>query len=183
MKFDLNKALEEYSPDDVNEKESVKKILHFLKTDNNCFSRTNLKGHITAGALVIDKKGNVLLNHHKILDKWLHFGGHSDNDSNSLNVAKREVMEESGIVDVEDFGGKIFDVDVHTIPENLEKKEPEHYHYDIRFLFVVNDNTNFKISDESTDIKWLSIEQAKKLVTEKSMLRMLNKAYEVYKNF
>ena len=81
-----------------------------------------MKGHITAGALVIDKKGNVLLNHHKILDKWLHFGGHSDNDSNSLNVAKREVMEESGIVDVEDFGGKIFDVDVHTIPENLEKK-------------------------------------------------------------
>lgn len=71
---------------------------------------------------------------------------------------------------------------MHTIPENLEKKEPEHYHYDIRFLFVVND-TNFKISDESTDIKWLSIEQAKKLVTEKSMLRMLNKAYQVYKNF
>lgn len=29
MKFDLNKALEEYKPDDVNEKESVKKILHF----------------------------------------------------------------------------------------------------------------------------------------------------------
>ena len=45
--------------------------------------------------MVIDHDCNVLLNHHKILDKWLHFGGHSDGESNSLNVAKREVMEEA----------------------------------------------------------------------------------------
>ena len=80
--------------------------MHFLKTDNNCFSRTNLKGHITAGALVIDKKGNVLLNHHKILDMWLLFGGHSDGEANSLNVAKREVMEESGITEFDDLNRK-----------------------------------------------------------------------------
>ena len=42
--------------------------------------------------MIIDKNCNVLLNHHKTLDKWIHFGGHSDGDSNSLNVAKREFL-------------------------------------------------------------------------------------------
>ena len=137
MAFNLIEALENYSPIDDKEKESLNKIKDFLNNNENCFSRTNLKGHITAGALVIDKEGNVLLNHHKSLDKWLGFGGHSDGESNSLNVAKREVMEESGIVEIDDCGGKIFDVDVHMIPNNPAKKEPEHYHYDIRFLFYV----------------------------------------------
>ena len=179
MEFNLNIALDNYNPIDEKEKESLKKIKEFLKNSENCFSRTNLKGHITAGALVIDEDGNVLLNHHKVLEKWLCFGGHSDGEENSLNVAKREVMEESGIVDVDDFGGKIFDVDVHIIPENKEKNEPEHYHYDIRFLFIVK-TKEFKISDESKEIKWVAIKEAKKLVNNQAMIRMLEKAEQVY---
>ena len=174
MDFDLNKALSEYKPQDENEKESLKKILKFLNTNSNCFSRTNKSGHITGSALVIDGIGNVLLNRHKMLDKWLQFGGHSDEDPNTLNVAKREVLEESGISDIDDLGGKIFDVDVHLIPENKAKNEPAHYHYDIRFLFIAK-NKEFKISDESKCIKWLSYEEARILVTEQSMLRMLDK--------
>lgn len=181
MAFNLIEALENYSPIDDKEKESLNKIKDFLNNNENCFSRTNLKGHITAGALVIDKEGNVLLNHHKSLDKWLGFGGHSDGESNSLNVAKREVMKESGIVEIDDCGGKIFDVDVHMIPNNPAKKEPEHYHYDIRFLFIVN-NKDFKISDESKEIKWINIEKAKELVDNFAMIRMLDKAYEIYLN-
>ena len=178
MKFNLIEELENYHPGNEKEKEYVERTLRFLKTNSNCFSRENLNGHITAGALVIDENGNVLLNHHKILNKWVHFGGHSDGEGNSLNVAKREVMEESGIIDFNDWGGKIFDVDVHSIPENISKKEPEHYHYDIRFLFIVK-NKDFVISDESIEIKWVSIKQAKLIVKDKSMLRMLDKADKV----
>ena len=179
MDFDLYKALGSYKPTDTEEIKSLNEIKNFLENNENCFSRTNLKGHITAGALVIDKDCNVLLNHHKILDKWLHFGGHSDGEANSLNVAKREVMEESGIVDVNDLGGKIFDVDVHLIPENKSKNEPAHNHYDIRFLFITNEK-NFKISDESLDVKWVTMEEAKKLVTNPATIRMLNKALKIY---
>lgn len=179
MKFDLNKALENYRPKDKKEKECVEKTKEFLRISDNCFNRTNLKGHITAGALVMDEDGNVLLNHHKILDKWLLFGGHSDGDSNSLNVAKREVMEECGIVEVDDLDGKILDVDAHMIPENISKKEPAHYHYDIRFLFIVKDK-KFKISDESKEAQWMSMKQAKKLMKDPDKIRVLDKAYEIY---
>lgn len=179
MNFDLYNALDSYKPTNTEEIKSLNEIKIFLKNNENCFSRTNLKGHITAGALVIDKDCNVLLNHHKILDKWLHFGGHSDGEANSLNVAKREVMEESGIVDVNDLDGKIFDVDVHLIPENKSKNEPAHYHYDIRFLFITNEK-NFQISDESLDVKWVTMEEAKKLVTNPATIRMLDKAFKLY---
>ncbi len=181
MEFDLYKAIENYNTKNEREKECVEKTKEFLRTNDNCFSRTNLKGHITAGALVMDINGDVLLNHHKALDKWLFFGGHSDGEANSLNVAKREVMEESGITEFDDLGGSIFDIDVHIIPENCAKKEPEHYHYDIRFLFIVR-NKNFKISDESKEVKWMSISQAKLIMNDTDKIRVLEKAYEVYRN-
>lgn len=179
MDFDLYKALREYKPQDKNEKESLKKIIDFLNTNSNCFSRTNKAGHITGSALVIDGNGNVLLNHHKKLDKWFQFGGHSDGDPNTLNVAKREVFEESGITDIDDLGGKIFDVDVHLIPEDKAKNEPAHYHYDIRFLFIA-ENKEFKISDESKCIRWLSYKEARTYVNEPSMFRMLDKFSKMF---
>ena len=180
MEFNLKEALKEYEPTDKKEQEDLSKIIEFLDNNSNCFERKNLEGHITAGALVIDNTGKVLLNHHKVLDIWVHFGGHSDGDKNSLNVAKREVMEESGISDFDDFDGKIFDIDVHMIPENKSKKEPAHYHYDIRFLFVAKKN-EFKISDESSDIKWLTMEEARKLIRNQAIIRMINKAEEFSK--
>lgn len=106
VEFDLVEEIANYIPKDEVEQESVKKIKDFLGNNENCFSRSNLNGHVTAGALIMDEEGNVLLNHHKILDKWLLFGGHSDGESNSLNVAKREVMEESGITEFDDLNRK-----------------------------------------------------------------------------
>ncbi len=182
MAFDLRKALEGFQPADKREKESLEKIRYLLSLSDkeDIFSRTRLAGHIVAGALVVDRKGNVLLNHHKVLDKWLHFGGHSDGEADSLNVAKREVEEESGITEYDDLGGRIVDVDVHTIPENAKKNEPEHLHYDIRFVFVV-DKKDFKISDESKEIVWMPISKAKALVPPDSMPRYLDKADNIVK--
>ena len=108
-------------------------------------------------------------------------GGHSDGEADSLNVAKREVMEESGITEYNDLGGKVVDVDVHTIPENAKKHEPEHLHYDIRFVFVV-DKKDFKISDESKEIVWMPISKAKTLVPPESMPRYLDKADKLAKS-
>ena len=183
MEFDLRKALEKYVPYDESEKESLRVIKELLNCDDgeDCFSRTRLAGHIVAGALVVDRCGNVLLNHHKTLDKWLHFGGHSDGEANSLNVAKREVMEESGITEYDDLGGRIVDLDVHTIPENAKKHEPEHLHHDIRFLFIV-DKKDFKIADESAEIVWMPISKAKTLVPSDSEKRYLEKADKIVRN-
>ncbi|MEG1581865.1 MAG: NUDIX hydrolase [Clostridia bacterium] len=177
--FILLNELKNYTSYDNNEKSCVENAIKFLENNENCFDRSNLKGHITAGALVCDNDGNILLNHHKKSGMWFQFGGHSDGEDDSLNVAKREVMEESGITNFS-TDGKIFDVAVMEIPFSAKKNEPEHKHYDINFLFIVKDK-NYEVSNESMEIKWVTIDEAKRLVdpNDNGMQRMILK----YKNF
>ena len=177
--FDLVEKLKTYVPFDDTERQNVEEVLKFLKISDNCYDRSNLKGHITAGAFVCDKSGNILLNHHQKTDMWFQFGGHSDGESDSLNVARREVQEESGITDVE-TSGEIFDVSAQKIDASEKKHEPQHYHYDINFLFFAKTH-DFKVSNESKEIKWVTVEEAKKLVDKNDlpMQRMLCK-YEKY---
>lgn len=70
------------------------------------------------------------------------------------------------------------------VPLNTKKNEPEHLHYDVNFMFIV-DNHNFNISDESTEIKWVTIDEALKLVDKKDigMIRMIKKYEDYLKNF
>ncbi|MBR1987497.1 MAG: NUDIX hydrolase [Clostridia bacterium] len=180
--FDLIKELKEYQSFDAREEKNRLEVIKFLENNTNCYSRTNLAGHITAGGFVADDKGNILLNHHRKSGMWFQFGGHSDNDENSLNVAKREISEEAGIEDLELVSDKIFCVGVQTIPNSEKKKEPEHFHYDINFLFFVK-NHNFKLSNESTEIKWVTIEEARNLVDQNDydMHRMIDKYEQILK--
>lgn len=174
--FDLLKELKKYTPYDEQEALYKQEIIKFLKNNNNCFDRSNLQGHITAGGLVCDKQGNILLNHHKKSNMWFQFGGHSDGDKNSLRVARREIFEESGIKDIKLGINGIFNIDIQRIQFNEKKNEPEHFHYDINFLFIVN-NHNSTISNESIEIKWVTIDEAKKLVDKHDYgtLKMIDK--------
>lgn len=177
--FNLVNELKNYKSFDKDEESDRLKTLEFLSQQTNCFSRSNLLGHVNAGGLVVDGYGNILLNHHKILDMWFQFGGHSDGNENSLEVAKREIEEESGIKDIDLLTNGIFDVCVNLIDSNEKKHEPEHYHYDINFLFKTS-SKNFVVSSESKELKWVSIDEALKLINseDKSMRRMIEK----YKN-
>lgn len=178
--FNLLTELKNYKPFDETEEENVKRVINFLSNNSNCYDRSNKEGHITAGGLVVDGKGSVLLNHHKKTGWWFQFGGHSDGESNCINVARREIGEEAGILDCLLISNRIFDVDVQRISYSAKKNEPEHFHFDINFLFYVKDK-KFEMSNESTEIKWVSIKEAKKLINkeDKAMTRMLKK-YENY---
>lgn len=156
-KFDLLSELKKYSPFDDVEKNHVKDIIDFLENGKDQFVRTNLKRHIVASAYLLnDDLSKILLTHHKALGIWLPFGGHSDGEANSLNVAIRETFEESGISNLTLLSHSILDVDIHTIPENKKKNEPSHQHLDIRFCFKTAD-TDFVVSDESDSLKWFDI--------------------------
>ena len=112
------------------------------------------------------------MTHHRKLHKWLQLGGHSDGDANTLRVAQREAEEESGLC-VKPIDRKVFDIDIHTIPEH--GKDPEHKHYDVRFLFEADDRASLTVSTESNDLRWIAIEELPKLTSEESVLRMAHK--------
>ena len=156
------------------EGETVAEFMGFVTSEPGCFERALAAGHITGSAWVVNKDGSeILLTHHRKLDRWLQLGGHADGDSDVLSVAMKEAEEESGLRDFTHIGQGIFDIDIHPIPER--KGEPEHLHYDVRYVLRANGCTEYTVSDESHDLRWVKPEEVETLTTEPSMMRMVAK--------
>lgn len=106
------------------------------------FDRSTMPGHVTASAILVNRVGEVLLIHHKSLDRWLQPGGHVEPADESLPMAAlREAVEETGI---DPAALTLADpvpvhIDVHAIPANPRKTEGAHWHYDIRYRFDCDD--------------------------------------------
>ncbi|MBI2774893.1 NUDIX hydrolase [Candidatus Dependentiae bacterium] len=135
-------------------------------------------GHITASAWLLNNDySQVLLMHHAKLNLWVQLGGHCDGESDVLGVAIKEAQEESGIMGIAPVSTEIFDIDIHLIPAN--KKEQEHYHYDVRFLLSVTSNESFVQNAESKELKWFGMND--ELPTEsRSIMRMIEKWKKIH---
>jgi len=175
----LIEQMESYVPFNDLEAKHKNNILKFLHEDDNNFERSNVKGHITGSAWLLNEdKTKVLLNHHRKLDKWMNFGGHADGDADILSVAIREAQEESGIENILSIADCIFDIDVHVIPANATKGEPEHLHYDIRYLLWTPDQ-DYVLSHESINLKWVDMKEALQMLKSDSLVRMIEKWKQV----
>lgn len=171
----LAQKLAQHTPHDANEATMLAQIARFVAGYETCFERTLKVGHITGSAWIIDlDRSHALLTHHRKLDRWLQLGGHSDGDANTLNVALREGQEESGLQTLRPVSEAIFDVDVHLIP--ARKDEPDHYHYDVRFLLEADRNIPLVISEESNELAWVPLEEIFNLAPDASIRRMVEKS-------
>ena len=169
----LAKLLLKYSKTYPKERAPIE-MLEFLKVEN-CFSNNNSKGHFTGSAwLVNPSRDKILMNHHKKLNKWIQFGGHSDGKKNLLDTALREMKEETSINNFRLVTSDIFDVDIHSIPGSINM--PAHRHYDVRFLIEADpDKNKISLSKESIDILWVPIGEVCNYNSEDSIQRMVNK--------
>lgn len=159
---------------DAREKAMVADTIRFVMTHSDCLSRTCAPGHLTGSAWIVDTtRTRTLLTHHRKLDKWLQLGGHADGDSDLLAVALREAKEESGLARLRVISTELFDVDRHLIPPR--KTDPEHYHYDLRFVFEADASEPLTVSSESKDLAWIDMASVASLNPEESMLRMVRK--------
>lgn len=116
------------------------------------FLRSHRQGHFTGSAWLVSADGErVLLMHHRKLDRWLQPGGHADGDSDLAQVALREAQEETGVAGLRVEGG-VFDLDRHRIP--ARGNEPEHWHYDVRYVVRAGADERFVINPESRALAW-----------------------------
>jgi len=157
------------------EPEAKNKIIAFVKANSDCFERSNTYGHITSSSwLLSNDLRKVLLTHHRKLDKWLQPGGHCDGESDVPASALREAVEESGIDKWEFLTEEIFDLDVHLIP--ARKEDPEHFHFDVRFVFRATASEDYIVSEESHDLAWVPLTEVLSYTDEESILRMVEKS-------
>jgi 8-oxo-dGTP pyrophosphatase MutT (NUDIX family) len=123
--------------------------------EENIASRKNFTGHVIADGCVIDPRSQkVLMIYHKTLQQWFHPGGHIESkDAHPVEAAIREVLEETGVqpVPILDNEGNplLLHIDSHIIPASEQKKEPEHWHHDMTFLFVADSTIPLSQIDDS----------------------------------
>jgi 8-oxo-dGTP pyrophosphatase MutT (NUDIX family) len=146
----------------------------WLQQQARPFHRETEAGHFTGSAWVVSADGErVLLMHHRKLQRWLQLGGHADGDADLASVALREAQEESGLADLEVLP-EIFDMDLHAIP--ARRDEPEHWHYDVRYVVVARGSEAFTVNEESLELAWRSVaELAADPEADTSLRRMAGK--------
>jgi len=166
--------LGKYSARFPEEKRVCRQLEEFVTNHQQCFERELLTGHVTGSAWVVDGGfTKTLLTHHKKLDKWFQPGGHADGDSDVASVAMREAVEETGLAGLEFVSHEIFDLDIHLIPDR--KDEPQHYHYDCRFIIRCTGNEAYTVTTESNDLAWIPFPEIGRYTNEESILRMVEK--------
>jgi len=141
-------------------------------------TRACLTGHLTVSCLLWEPGGErVLLHHHKKLDLWLQFGGHCDGDGDLGRVARRELVEESGIAP-DLLSRTPVDFDVHQIPDRPPPRpgapaEPAHLHLDVRFTAIAPEGASAQRSEESHALAWLRPGAALERGADESLRRLM----------
>lgn len=173
--------LETYAGADAAEERHRAAMVKLLTSDG-AFSRAHFEpGHFTASCYILDQAQRMLLHHHRRLNRWLQMGGHVEGDESPLVAALREGAEESGLSDLrvipaqDDTG--IFDLDIHTIP--AAKGEPEHAHYDVRYVARTDAPAAIAIHlAESNELAWVTLDRAAELMPGPESQRVIRKIRE-----
>ncbi len=124
--------------------------------------------HLTASGIVI-RDDSVLLIFHRYIKEWFQPGGHIDDGEFPHIAAQREVLEETGWHTALLGDDVPVDIDIHLIPENPIKAEPEHWHIDCAFL--LNPISQSTPTDPEVS-KWFGFSE----VTNERIKRVLNLA-------
>lgn len=153
---DLAVALGHLGAADVGSDEAIGHRDHvaaFAAANADAAHRSNVVGHLTGSALVVDASAErTLLMLHRKLGRWFQPGGHADGDTNLPAVALREAQEETGIDDLVVVVPAI-DVDVHRVEP---PREAPHLHLDTRYLVVAPPGALEHANEESLALRWVT---------------------------
>jgi 8-oxo-dGTP pyrophosphatase MutT (NUDIX family) len=175
----LNRLLARYAEAWPDGQELAARFRGFAAAHADCLLRTCVPGHITASCWILAADGgSVLLTHHRKLGRWLQLGGHVDGEPRIEAAALREAREESGMDGFREerwAGAELvpLDLDVHTIP--ARPGEPQHEHWDVRFLLRALPDQRLCVSQESLDLRWVPLPELERFTAEESVLRLARK--------
>ena len=123
---------------------AVEPLCAQLRHGGDILHRSNMRGHVTTSALVLDPTlTRALVVHHRVFDVWLQPGGHYEAPGTLWDSACREVAEETGLQAIRPYppthdSPLPVDIDTHPIPARPQKGETEHWHHDLAYLAIAD---------------------------------------------
>ena len=168
----LKEQIQNYIPYDEQEKRDKEQFLNFVDTFDDVLTRDNVMGHFTASAFVVNKqRTKMIVVYHIINDGWIYPGGHADGIENLLEVAVREVEEETGLKP-KVLDNNIFSIQSAPVIGHVKhgKYVSAHLHLDVLYVMEADDTIPLVFKkDESKGIKWVDFESA----TDESMCNFI----------
>lgn len=188
MKNKIEKIIKKYLEIYPEEQTRQEHLINYINshTYSECIDWNNFDGHIVCSGFVYSKKDKkFLVLYHKDLKMYLYPGGHmEESDINTLSAAIREVSEETGLTNLREFiidNDPLIpiDIDTHVIGYNERLNLPEHYHYDFRYLFLVDNTSKIDLDlNELRDYKWIDIDE---LTNNQNYGKVINKLKNILK--
>lgn len=161
--MNLKEQIENYKPFDEQEEQDKEQFLRFINTFDDVLTRNNIFGHFSASAFVVNKEKNkMVVVYHNIFDGWIYPGGHADGEEKLLNVAIREVEEETELK-VKVLDNSIFSIQSLPVKGHIKKRKyvSAHLHLDVVYLLEADENQNLTFrEDESKGVKWIPFDEA-----------------------
>lgn len=177
--MELRDKIEKYMTFNEQEEKDKELMLKYIDTFDNVLTRENEFGHFTASSWAVNKdRTKVLMVYHNIYKSWAWTGGHADGCQDLLEVAVRELKEETGVENVKIVKDDIFSLEIIRVNGHVKRGKyvSSHVHLNVTYLLEVDENEVLKIKeDENSGVKWVNIEDVEKLSTEKWMIEYVYK--------
>lgn len=169
----LEKLIEGYLPWNEQEREDRRLMLKYIRENSDILLRSNETFHFTASAWVTDPAHKkILMLYHNIYNSWSWPGGHADGEADLLNVAMREVSEETGIENLKAVDEKPLSLEILTVNAHFKKGKyvAPHLHLNLTYLIEANDADMLKVKpDENSALKWFDMDEAVQASSEPDM--------------
>lgn len=172
-----------YIPKNEQEDMDLNAMVSFIEKNEDCLIRTNLIGHFTSSAIIVNQDvSKVLFVHHNIYNSWAWVGGHNDGNDDCLAVAIKEAKEETGLKNVKALSTDIAGIDIIYVMTHQKNNihVSDHLHLNVTYILMANDNEEIFIKkDENSGVKWFDLDEVYKHVSEPRMIPIYKKLIEV----
>ena len=180
----LPSAIAAYVPCCEQESADKAAMLDFLARNPDALLRSNLAGHFTASAWIVNPaRTHVLMAWHNIYRTWAWTGGHADGNSDLLAVALREAGEETGAACIEPVSRDIYSLEILPVNPHVKRGRfvSAHLHLNVTFLLQGDEAEPLRAkTDENRAVRWFSPEAfiaacAEPWMNERVYLKLIDK--------